>query len=238
MRATGSLACLVRLREVYRAQLDFRCKVLGSPRAWIEAGHLALFQVDAGRVDMLVVESGDVGTSSGSSTWCPGWSTAATLPDDAGLTARQVVDILGHARPSMTQDVHTGRGSTITVEPCNVGRLDAYHYVQDYGGIAMVEHGGHPCIGALRDALHNLSPSGAGVCGSSRVRPPVWRRVLVRAGATSGVLHQVIPVVMDWDDEPVGDGFVEILEAALVGFSVRPACSEVAAGRYGPRGSP
>jgi integrase len=30
--------------------------------------------------------------------------------DDAGLTARQIADILGHAHPSMTQDVYMGRG--------------------------------------------------------------------------------------------------------------------------------
>ncbi|GAA3436624.1 site-specific integrase [Kutzneria kofuensis] len=35
--------------------------------------------------------------------------TVATLLDDAGLTARQIADILGHARPSMTQDVYMGR---------------------------------------------------------------------------------------------------------------------------------
>jgi integrase len=37
--------------------------------------------------------------------------TVATLLDEAGLTARQIADILGHARPSMTQDVYMGRGS-------------------------------------------------------------------------------------------------------------------------------
>lgn len=37
--------------------------------------------------------------------------TVATLLDDAGLTARQIADILGHARPSMTQDVYMGRGA-------------------------------------------------------------------------------------------------------------------------------
>lgn len=36
--------------------------------------------------------------------------TLATLLDDAGLTARQIADILGHAHPSMTQDVYMGRG--------------------------------------------------------------------------------------------------------------------------------
>ncbi|ATE57630.1 tyrosine-type recombinase/integrase [Actinosynnema pretiosum] len=35
--------------------------------------------------------------------------TVATLLDEAGLTARQIADILGHSRPSMTQDVYMGR---------------------------------------------------------------------------------------------------------------------------------
>ncbi len=37
--------------------------------------------------------------------------TVATLLDDAGLTARQIADVLGHAHPSMTQDVYMGRGA-------------------------------------------------------------------------------------------------------------------------------
>lgn len=35
--------------------------------------------------------------------------TVATLLDEAGLTARQVADLLGHSRVSMTQDVYFGR---------------------------------------------------------------------------------------------------------------------------------
>lgn len=35
--------------------------------------------------------------------------TVATLLDDQGLTARAIADQLGHARPSMTQDVYMGR---------------------------------------------------------------------------------------------------------------------------------
>ena len=35
--------------------------------------------------------------------------TAATILDEAGLSARQVADQLGHARPSMTQDTYMGR---------------------------------------------------------------------------------------------------------------------------------
>jgi integrase len=35
--------------------------------------------------------------------------TTATILDDAGQTARQIADQLGHARPSLTQDVYLGR---------------------------------------------------------------------------------------------------------------------------------
>lgn len=38
--------------------------------------------------------------------------TAATILDEAGLTAREIADQLGHARPSMTQDVYLGRKAT------------------------------------------------------------------------------------------------------------------------------
>src|SRR6478735_4928508 len=37
--------------------------------------------------------------------------TNATILDDAGLTARQIADQLGHARPSLTMDVYMGRGA-------------------------------------------------------------------------------------------------------------------------------
>lgn len=36
--------------------------------------------------------------------------TVATLLADAGVTAREVADLLGHSRVSMTQDVYFGRG--------------------------------------------------------------------------------------------------------------------------------
>lgn len=35
--------------------------------------------------------------------------TAATILDEAGLSARAVADQLGHARPSMTQDTYLAR---------------------------------------------------------------------------------------------------------------------------------
>jgi integrase len=40
--------------------------------------------------------------------------TVATLMDDAGLSARKAADQLGHAKPSMTQDVYYGRKKRAT----------------------------------------------------------------------------------------------------------------------------
>ena len=40
--------------------------------------------------------------------------TVATLIDDSGLSARIGADQLGHARPSMTQDVYMSRGQVHT----------------------------------------------------------------------------------------------------------------------------
>ena len=36
-------------------------------------------------------------------------TTVATRLDEAGLSARQIADQLGHAHPSLTQDVYMGR---------------------------------------------------------------------------------------------------------------------------------
>ncbi|WP_431876180.1 tyrosine-type recombinase/integrase [Amycolatopsis sacchari] len=41
--------------------------------------------------------------------------TAGTVMDEAKLSARQIADHLGHAKPSMTQDVYMGRG-TVSAE--------------------------------------------------------------------------------------------------------------------------
>ncbi|NIK61478.1 integrase [Kribbella shirazensis] len=35
--------------------------------------------------------------------------TTGTILDDAGQSARQIADQLGHGRPSLTQDVYMGR---------------------------------------------------------------------------------------------------------------------------------
>ena len=48
--------------------------------------------------------------------------TCATILDEAGLSPRDIADQLGHARPSMTQDVYMGRG---IVNPATAAALEA-----------------------------------------------------------------------------------------------------------------
>jgi integrase len=48
--------------------------------------------------------------------------TAATILDEAGLTARVVADQLGHSQPLMTQDVYMGRR---TISRAGADALDA-----------------------------------------------------------------------------------------------------------------
>ncbi len=49
--------------------------------------------------------------------------TTATILDQAGLSARQIADQLGHARPSLTQDVYMGRGAKNTGAAAALDRL-------------------------------------------------------------------------------------------------------------------
>jgi integrase len=48
--------------------------------------------------------------------------TCATILDEAGMSARDIADQLGHARPSMTQDVYMGRK---IVNPATAAALEA-----------------------------------------------------------------------------------------------------------------
>jgi integrase len=51
--------------------------------------------------------------------------TTATILDDAGQSARQIADQLGHARPSLTQDVYMGRKAK------NPGAAEALETIAD-----------------------------------------------------------------------------------------------------------
>jgi integrase len=52
--------------------------------------------------------------------------TVATLMDEAGLSARAAADQLGHAAPSMTQDVYFGRRTSETGAAAALEELDTY----------------------------------------------------------------------------------------------------------------
>ncbi|MGH3942558.1 MAG: plasmid pRiA4b ORF-3 family protein [Pseudonocardiaceae bacterium] len=76
--------------------------------------------------------------------------------------------------------------------------------------IQAIEVGGHPDTAALAAALTAFVASGAKPTSSQvyqlrislkRMRNPVWRRVLMPATASLGVLHHVIQIVMDWDGD-------------------------------------
>lgn len=96
------------------------------------------------------------------------------------------------------------------------GTEEAYYYLLEHGG---VEHGGvehveavvdagHPQAAAVVEAMRRLAASGKArprlyqvKIALSDVRPPVWRRLLVPSSATLGCLHEVIRIVMEWDDD-------------------------------------
>lgn len=70
----------------------------------------------AGRSElMLLAQEAAAPTDADALAWITSHAfrkTNATILDDAGLSARQIADQLGHARPSLTMDVYMGRGAT------------------------------------------------------------------------------------------------------------------------------
>jgi integrase len=66
--------------------------------------------------------------------------TCATILDDAGLSARSIADQLGHARPSITQDVYMGRK---VVNPANADALQRALDTESLGNLG-VKRGSDP----------------------------------------------------------------------------------------------
>ena len=97
-----------------------RLELLEAGRAKVEPGHVAALAeayrlTGAQRTGLdslaeLAAEAAD----GDALAWITSHSfrkTTATILDDAGRSAREIADQLGHARPSMTQDVYMGRRS-------------------------------------------------------------------------------------------------------------------------------
>jgi pRiA4b ORF-3-like protein len=82
------------------------------------------------------------------------------------------------------------------------GVEDAYHYVRDSGGLDVVAAAGHPGAGELHEALSHFAASARIRVHQLKIaRKQLWRRVLVPAGVTLGVLHEIVHVVLDWDGD-------------------------------------
>jgi hypothetical protein len=81
------------------------------------------------------------------------------------------------------------------------GIEDAYHYVRDSGGLAVLKASGHPGAEALHRALTRANVR-VRVHQLKIVRTPaVWRRVLVPGGATLACLHDIVQLLLGHDDE-------------------------------------
>ncbi|MFG2044005.1 plasmid pRiA4b ORF-3 family protein [Dactylosporangium sp. NPDC048998] len=82
---------------------------------------------------------------------------------------------------------------------------EAYHLVQESGGMAVVDASGHPGAPGLRDALTAAGRPPLKVYQLkivlSDVRPPVWRRLRVPAAIPLDVLHLALQVAFDWDGD-------------------------------------
>lgn len=88
------------------------------------------------------------------------------------------------------------------------GPEEAYHVLRDLDALDVLADSGHPGAADLGDALADLIATGGPSVPSyqlkitlSRVKPPVWRRVRLPATTTLDMLHQIIQVAFDWDDD-------------------------------------
>ena len=76
--------------------------------------------------------------------------------------------------------------------------------------LRIVERTGHPAASELAAGVTAFLAAGATPTSArtaqlkislDRMRPPVWRRVLLPAAAPLSLLHEVIQIVMNWDDD-------------------------------------
>lgn len=147
----------------------------------------------------------DVVASLGEGT-LPVWRDALTVPN-LGAHAAAVLAQWG-AGPELNgrQEAWLATEHALATL-ASAGVEDAYHEVRGFGCLAVLDAGAHPDRALLRRTIDEFSASGARLrvfqlkIALDRMRPPVWRRVLVSAGATLGDLHRIIQVVLGWDDD-------------------------------------
>jgi hypothetical protein len=88
------------------------------------------------------------------------------------------------------------------------GPQEAYNYLRDVDGLDDITGSGHPDAAALHEALSDLIATGGPPVPTyqmkialTRVRGPVWRRLRLPATTTLDVLHRLIQIAFDWDDD-------------------------------------
>ncbi|MGI5246704.1 plasmid pRiA4b ORF-3 family protein [Dactylosporangium sp. CA-139066] len=82
---------------------------------------------------------------------------------------------------------------------------EAWHLVDEFGGLPVVTASTHPDAGALLEALNAAGPPPRRVyqlkVSLVNVRPPVWRRLRVPAALRLDALHYVIQAAFGWRDD-------------------------------------
>jgi hypothetical protein len=136
----------------------------------------------------------------------PAWEAVADVPELAAHARAALA--AWDQRPEPDEAQHRWLAVEHTLATlARDGVEAACHDVTGLGGLAAMVPSGHPGEVALSEAVAGFAASGQRprvfqlkieLC---HVRPPVWRRVLIPASATLGDLHEVIQVVMDWDDD-------------------------------------
>jgi hypothetical protein len=128
-----------------------------------------------------------------------GEDVAAHDSDEAWLLVDTIVHSDGQLAPGMlpllsgTLQAVAGNSATEAIAGiANCGHPHAADVARMLSGGPVVDFWPAP----EKDALYQLKVTLHGVS-----KPPVWRRVLVHAGASLGELHQVIVAVMGWDGD-------------------------------------
>jgi hypothetical protein len=164
----------------------------------------------------------------------PAWREAFNVPE---LTPHARMVLAGWDRDPQLDDAQMG---WLTVEYglgalCRSGVEEAYFTVQEFAGMEAVRQVEHPGAAALHDALSGFVASGGGRVPVYQLkislrgyRPAVWRRVLVPASATLGLLHRVIQVVMHWDDDHLHSFTVDGMRYADPSYDLEDCGDEAA----------
>ncbi len=144
------------------------------------------------------------------------WLEVVTVPN---LAAHARMALAGWRRPEATspEDSVWLAVEYAMAELTDSGPDDALSCInermagQDFDSrMQAIRRGNHPDTTALDDALTTFVASGAKPTSSQvhqlkislkRMRDPIWRRVLVPATASLGLLHEVIQIVMNWDGD-------------------------------------